>query len=61
MAVNKVCTQKKKNSESPEDERRSQKGVDKVGTLNFLLKHTGGLIAFERVGRVSASPNASVN
>lgn len=53
--------QKKKNSKSPEDERRSQKGVDKEGTLNFLLKHTGGLIAFESAGRVSASPNASVN
>ena len=42
-------------------ESRSQKAVDKDGTLNFLLKHTGSLIAFERVGRASASPNASVN
>lgn len=42
-------------------ERRSQSEVDRDGTLNFLLKHTGRLIAFERVGRASASPNASVN
>ena len=41
--------------------RASQKEVDKDGTLDFLLKHTGRLIAFERVGRASASPNASVN
>lgn len=41
--------------------RSNRKEVDKDGTLNFLLKHTGRLIAFERVGRASASPNASVN
>lgn len=46
---------------SLQKKRRSQKDVDKDGTLNFLLKHTGSLIAFERVGRASASPNASVN
>lgn len=37
------------------------RGVDEDGTPSFLLKHTGRLIAFERVGRASASPNASVN
>lgn len=38
-----------------------ERKVDNDGTLNFLFKHKGGLIAFERYGCASASPNASVN
>lgn len=35
--------------------------VDKDGTLHFLLKRSGRLIAFKRVGHASASLNASAN